>query len=202
MQFFTIAAGALVLGLVAPGAASAQPRSALSLGGTLGLSPVGSLDSQLAAGGLTLSADTETAYGFGGVAEFRVTPNVSIGFAPSLVFNVKPEAGNDAGTGLDLPLRLIAGAGSSRARVYGFLAPGYSVLFLPDSQPIDFDLGDPSGFSFGLGLGGGFSVARGLALTAELGYQWRFLSSAPRGIDIEVDYNSLTFALGFLAAID
>jgi hypothetical protein len=188
--------------LVGAGVASAEPESTVWLGGGLGLSPSGTLEGEVPAAGVKLSADTATAIGISGIIEARVTPNVSIGFAPNLIFNVKPTNDNESATEIDLPLRLAVGGDvAPSVRLYGFASPGYSILFLPEQRMSSVDLGDPSGFMIGFGGGAGFHVAPNVMVTGELGYQFRFLSTTPRGVDVTFKSNYLTLALGVVAGI-
>jgi hypothetical protein len=134
--------------------------------------------------------------------EARVTPNVSIGFAPNLIFNVKASEDNDSATEIDLPLRLTVGSDvASSVRLYGFASPGYSILFPPEQRMSSVDLGDPSGFMIGFGGGAGFHVAPDVMVTGELGYQFRFLSTTPQGVEVTFESNYLTLALGVVAGI-
>ena len=190
----------VLLGVSAAAArgASAAPESTVWLGGGLGLSPTGTLKAEIPAANFMISGDTATAYGISGLFEARVTPNISIGFAPNLIFNVKGADETDSATEIDLPLRLAAGADvAPSVRLYGFASPGYSILFPPDGG----DVGNPSGFMIGFGGGAGFLVAPNVMVTGELGYQLRFLSATPRGVEVTYKSNYLTLGLGIVAGL-
>jgi hypothetical protein len=193
---------AIGVAMWAPGRAQAQDavEPALWLGGQLGLSPVGTLkvDAQGASG----SADAATALELGGRLEYAVHPMISIGFAPALVFNVKGTNDNTSGSQLDLPLRVhVGGLVAPTVRLYGFAAPGYSILFPPSGG----DDQHPSGFMIGFGGGARIRVAPRFALAGELGYQFRFLSETVTAlgqrVDVSEQVNYLTFTIAAVAAL-
>jgi hypothetical protein len=197
--------GFVVIGLFSTGLAHAQgapaagPASKVWAGGHLGLSPIGTLEAS--ALGMTASTDTATAFELGGLIEFHVAPIVSIGFAPTLLLNVKGTDSNQSGRELDLPLRVAVGSEvAPRVRLYGFVTPGYSILFPPPD--LQGDTTHPSGFMVGFGGGIGYQVAPRFMVTGELGYQFRFLKTTEQGIDVSLDLNYLTFSAGAVVAID
>lgn len=177
-----------------------EPEHKAWLGGQMGLSPIGSLEASASNGGnsATLSNDASTAFELGGRFEYRVNPNISIGAAPGIVFHIQGTNGNDSATALDLPLRISAGGDvAPQVRLYGFAAPGYSILFPPSGA-----MGNASGFMFGLGGGMNYQVMPRLAVVGELGYQWRFLSTEQSGIDVSLHANYLTFTVGLVTPVD
>jgi hypothetical protein len=188
---------------VAPGMARAQVRGETTwIGGSFGLSPVGTLKAKATLGGNTLdtSTDAATAFQINGLLDFHLSPLFSIGFAPGIIFNVKGTGDTDSGSELDLPIRLaLGGPVAPTVRLYGFVSPGYTVLFPPsDDQNAT---GHPSGFMIGFGGGASFRVAPGIRLTGELGYQFRFVSTTVQGADLSLQVNYLTLAFGIVAAI-
>lgn len=205
MRHMQILNAFVVVGLFAPGLAHAQGAaepgadSKVWVGGELGLSPLGTLKASV--GDTSLSTDAAAAFGIGGLLEFHVSPIISIGFAPNLLLHVKATDDTTSGSELDLPVRLAVGTEvAPKVRLYGFVAPGYSILFPPsDTQG---DIMHPSGFMLGFGGGAGFRIAPRLMVTGELGYQFRFLSTSVQGIDVSFQANYLTFAVGVVAAID
>lgn len=208
MKLTHTALGFLVVGLAGlvgetgSGQAHAAP-GAWAIGGNFGISPTGKLKTEF--GNQPLTADTATAFSLGGLLDYRANRNVSIGFAPNLIFGVKDEDADSSGTQLDLPLRIaVGGPVAPKVRLYGFVSPGYSVLFPPDDFK-DAGFGNPSGFSLGFGGGAGFRVGRNLTLTTELSYQFRWLSTdidtAVGTVHVPVDVNYLTFAIGLVAGI-
>jgi hypothetical protein len=190
-----------VVSVVAPGPAQAQavadPASdpKLWVGGQLGLSPIGTLKAKVQGMDVSDSVDTATAFEVGGVVSYQVTPLLSIGFAPAFRFNIKEKDGTDSATQLDLPLRVAVGGNvAPTIRVYGFAAPGYTFLF-PPSDPNGESM-NASGFMIGFGGGASFRVAPKFALSAELGYQFRFPSTSVQGVDISFQDNYLTLTVG------
>ena len=170
------------------------------LGGSVGVSPVGSM--KASSQGVELTADTATAYQVNALIDFHLSPAVSLGFAPGVLFNVKGTTGTDSATVIDLPVRLaIGGLVAPSMRIYGFASPGYAFLMLPSSNS-GGEVPTPSGFMIGFGGGLQVRVAPKLAITGELGYQYRFTSASQGGIDgsLQVDY--LTFALGIAGPVN
>ncbi len=207
MQAFVVSLVAFgVVGMVAPGRAHAQvvadpaPDAKMWVGGHLGLSPIGSLKAE--AQGMSNSTDPATAFELGGRFEFQVAPLVSIGIAPTILFGVKGKDENDSSSQLDLPLRIaVGGEVAPRIRLYGFAAPGYSILFLPSSGTGDTQ--HPSGFMIGFGGGVGYRFAPKFTLAGELGYQFRFLSVTEdvlgQSVDVSLQDNFLTFSVAATA---
>ena len=188
-----------VVGVVAPGPAQAQavadPASdpKLWVGGQLGLSPLGTLKAEVQ--GMSASVDTATAFEVGGVVTYQVTPLLSIGIAPAYRFSIKGKDDTDSATQLDLPLRVAVGGDvAPTIRVYGFAAPGYTFLFPPSDS--DGNSMNASGFMIGFGGGASFRVAPKFALSAELGYQFRFPSTSVQGVDVSFQDNYLTITVG------
>jgi hypothetical protein len=188
-----------VVGVVAPRSAHAQAvadatsESKLWVGGQLGLSPLGTLKADIA--GMSLSADTSTAFEVGGRVDYQVTPLISIGAAPAFRFSIKGKDDTDSASQLDLPLRVAVGGDvAPTLRIYGFAAPGYTFLFPPkDAQG---NSNNASGFMIGFGGGAAFRVAPKFALSGELGYQFRFPSGSVQGVDVSYQNNYLTLTVG------
>jgi hypothetical protein len=149
----------------AQGGAMPAPRARLGL--NVVPMPVGTVEAE--AGGFTGSDDMAAAFGFMPFLDFLVTPNFFIGFTPTYILNVKSEDADDAGTQLDLLLRLGGGAPvSDRLDLYGYLAPGYSIV---DIANVD---NNAKGFALGIHGGVMFSVSSAVFLNGELGYQIGF----------------------------
>lgn len=195
-----------VVGVVAPGTARAQavaeaaPDATMWVGGHLGLSPIGSLKSE--AMGMSRSTDPATAFELGGRFEYQVAPMISIGIAPTILFGIKGKGENDSSKQLDLPLRVaVGGEVAPKVRLYGFAAPGYTILFLPFNGSGDSP--HPSGFMIGFGGGVGFRVGPKFTIGGELGYQFRFTSytlDAPgQSLDVSLQDNFLTFSVAATA---
>jgi len=173
-------------------------RADTKLGGAVQLLPVGSITA--AAGGDSETTDADTAVGLSGFVEFGLGPNLSIGLAPRLLLNVKGESGTESAEQLDLAVRLVAGTavGTGNTRVYGFIAPGYSVLFIPDWPD---GISNPAGLILGFGGGLAFKVQPGLELTTEIGYQLGFQSVTEMGETLDLTTKFLHLGFGVLARL-
>jgi hypothetical protein len=159
----------------------------LRVGGSFSVLPVGEIEASV--GNQSASADTEMAAALGGVIEYQVGPNFAIGFTPRFIFRIKPEDAEESAEELDLLLRLIGNVPVGvNVELYGFAAPGYSVLYLPD---VVGDVDDPAGFLFGLGGGVALDVNPQFRLAAELGYQFG-------GQEVEVAGQTLDVSTRFL----
>lgn len=181
------------LALAAPAAAQS-----FGVGGGVELVPVGELHVEDDSGSLTV--DTETAFALAGRAEFAVNPNFAVAFAPRLVLNLKGEDGTESAKQLDLNVRFVGGApvGGGTTRLYGYAAPGYSLIFLPDWPD---ELSNPAGFVLGFGGGAGFRVAPQVEVTAEIGYQLGFQEVSEAGQTVEVSSNLLHVGAGLLMSL-
>lgn len=198
----------VVIGVVgAPGRARAQGMTESSpskvwIGGHLGLSPIGTL--KVEAQDVSGSVDAATAFEIGGRAGLQITPLLSIGVAPTILLNVKDKDANNSASELDLPLRVeLGGEVAPKIRIYGFAAPGYTILFPPSDS-----MGNtthPSGFMIGFGGGVGYRVAPRFAVMGELGYQFRFVSETEQvlntSVDVSAQFNYLTFAVAAVAGL-
>jgi len=156
------------------------------VGGTVAVLPLG--QARLDGEGVSESADTATAYGFGGIVEVQLLRHLAIGFAPRLLVNVKGEGAPESAKELDLALRVIGNVPVGRiAQLYGFAAPGYSIIYVPD---LPDEVGSPAGFIFGIGGGVAFDVGPHLRLAAELGYQLgaQQLTESGQTLDVEIDF--------------
>ena len=162
------------VGLVAlalPARADEQSSSTTYVGAELALMPSGTFTSDFA--NVRLDSDADTAYAVGFFVEDRITPLISVGFAPRMVVNVAP-SNSDRETGQQLDLRAKLGVGKEvlpRLRVFGNFYPGYSIGFPPSDSMITTH---PHGFILGLGGGVGFALGKRSELSVELGYQWGF----------------------------
>jgi hypothetical protein len=207
MQAFVVSLIACgVVGVVAPGSARAQEvadpaaEPKMWIGAQAGLSPIGTLKAEVL--GMSLSADTATAFEVGGRFEYQVTPLLSIGIAPAFRFNIKGKDDTDSASQLDVPLRIAVGGDvASAIRVYGFATPGYTFLFPPKDEQGNSD--NASGFMIGFGGGVAFRPAPKFSLSGELGYQFRFPSGSVQGggqsVDVSYQDNYLTFMIGAAA---
>jgi hypothetical protein len=170
-------------------AAPAGPALAdhVRVGGTVSILPVGQIHAA-AEGFGSDSADTATAVGLGGMVEIQLATNVAVGFAPRLLLNVKGEDGDESAQELDLAVRLIGNAPvGGVTQLYGFVAPGYSILFIPEWPD---EVGNPAGFIFGLGGGAAFDLNPQFRLGCELGYQlgWQQVTEQGATLELQTDF--------------
>jgi hypothetical protein len=173
-----------------PTLAAAEGQTRLS--GRFDLLPSGEI--RIAAQGNSLENDTETALGLGASLEFAVAPNISIGFAPRMLFNIKGDGGSDSAKQLDLAARGKAHFPvSPRAELFGFISPGYSMLFLPDDGE---DL-SPKGLIIGIGGGADIMIGPTSFITLELGHTWGFQGGTEQGIKYTLATNFLHLGFGF-----
>jgi hypothetical protein len=151
-------------------AAPAVAHADTLVGAQLQIMPGGEVD-----GEGDFDGDLETAYGIAFTAEYPVHPNITIGLAPRIAFGIKLEDQDDGGIMLDIPVRVTGRfLVMPKLALYGFVAPGYSLIF-PEDWPENAS--DPSGFIFGFGGGAAFRIGHNLALVGELGYTAGFHSS-------------------------
>jgi outer membrane protein with beta-barrel domain len=210
MQAFVVSLVTGALAVAAPGSAHAQAvanpvaepvaEPKMWAGGHLGLSPIGTLKAD--AMGMSASNDAATAFEIGGRFEYQVAPLISIGVAPAILFGVKAKDANDSASQLDLPLRIaVGGEVAPKVRLYGFAAPGYSILFPPSDA--NGNTTHPSGFMIGFGGGVGYRVAPTFMIAGELGYQFRFWSETVNvlgtSIDVSAQDDFLTFGIAATA---
>jgi hypothetical protein len=175
---------------VAQAAAPPKARAAFQLE----LVPTGKLG--VKATGIDQTYTAAFAYGIGGTFDYDVTPNLSIGLAPRLIFNVinkDAPSGAEAEKELDLRVRATAHFPiAPKLTLYGFAAPGYSIILQGDDARTD----DPAGFVLGLGGGVTFDVAPRVFLAGELGYQLGFQSVTYMGESADVTTDLLSISLG------
>lgn len=177
----------IMVGIALSGSLGSARAERLRVGGSVSVLPVGEIEASV--GNQSASADTEMATALGGVIEYQIGPNFAIGFTPRVIFNIKPEDAEESAEELDLVLRLIGNVPVGvNVDLYGFAAPGYSVLYVPD-WPDGVD--DPAGFLFGLGGGVALDVNPQFRLAAELGYQLG-------GQEVEVQGRTLDVHTSFL----
>lgn len=178
--------GFLVLGTLA---LASQTAAAEGLSGGVMLMPMPLGTLEVSGGGVSDSTDTEMAFGIGAFLDKAITPNVSIGFMPQYTLNVKAEDAEKSAKELDLLLRLRASfPASDTAQVFGYLAPGYSFLFMPD-KPEGQD--NPAGLVVQAAAGASFTVSGNVFASAQLGYQWGFQGVEINGVDFDLTTNFL-----------
>ena len=142
-----------------------------------------------------LKVDIDTGYGIGGAIDFDIARNVSLGFAPRYLFKVKGEPHRASSKELDLAARLKAHfPASPRATLFGYLSPGYSMVYVPNGSI--FSGLDPSGLIVGIGGGADLMITPKAFITLELGYTWGFQSDSEAGFKYTYATNLMHLGLG------
>lgn len=186
-----------LVGLFLTGALGSAGAERVRLGATVAMLPIG--QAKVEAEGISESADTATAFGLGGVLEVQLLRNLAIGFAPRLLLNVKGEDDEESAKELDLAVRVIGNvAVSPVAQLYGFAAPGYSILYIPE-WPEEIDR--PAGFIFGFGGGAGFDLDPRFRLAVELGYQLGEQEVTELGETAEIETSFLHLGVSAMARL-
>jgi hypothetical protein len=140
-----------------------------------------------------LTVDTDLGYGIGGSIEFPITPRFSLGFSPRYLFKVQGEPHRSASKELDLAARAkVLFPVSPRATLFGFLSPGYSMVFVPSGSI--FSGLDPAGLILGFGGGADIMFTPKAFFTLELGYTFGFQSDSEGGA--KYTYATRLFHLG------
>lgn len=183
---------AFALVLAAPAVASA---GGLTGAAQVQLLPVGTLAFE--AGGMDDSESTEVAFAIGGQIDYWVNENISVGFAPRYILNIKPDGAEDTATQLDLGARVQYNAPvNPQTKAFGFVSPGYSMLMLPDAA------GDISPKGFILGFGGGvrYGMNDKMFVQGEAGYTLGFQGGTEQDIDYTFKTNFLHIGVGIGSA--
>lgn len=150
--------------------------------------------------GAGTSVDTRTTVGFGGLVDRMLSPLVSVGFAPRVLIGVRPDKNLESSTQVDLRLRVAVGSNMTpRTRFYGFVAPGYSVIFLP--RQMDGRHFHPHGMIAAFGAGISVAMSGRLALVGEIGYQLGYQGTTMYDVDVTFQDNLLHLGVGLVAAL-
>jgi hypothetical protein len=163
------------------------------------LSPMPSGTLKVEAAGFAGDTDAKFAFGVMPTFDFSLNQFLFVGVAPQYIFNVNgDDFDGDAASELDLRARIggIAKVADT-VRVFGYLAPGYSILMLPDDGFGNVD--DPKGFVLGFAGGAAFDLAPSTYLSAEVGYQVGYQSTEVlnNDVDFKTNYLHLGVGLGF-----
>jgi hypothetical protein len=137
------------------------------------------------------STDTAFAFGFRPALDYSFNDYFFVGVSPQLMLNVKGDNYNgDAGKALDLLLRVGGHAPvAERIHLYGFLSPGYSVIY-PDVG------NNPSGFVLGVTAGGMYALNEKLFASADIGYQLGYQEVTIANADLDFRLRYLLIGLG------
>jgi hypothetical protein len=186
MRLAIIGGLAIVLGSTAPALANH-----FHAGGEIKLMPVGSIGTS--SGTVSDSSSTSFAFGLQGFFDYEIVPHLYLGVAPQLIFNVKSsDSSGSSAQELDLFGRvMVRYPVADKIQLFGYLAPGFSVIFVPD-KPSGFS--NPTGFVLGFAGGVSYSLSPTLFVAGEIGYQFGFQSSG--GADFKTQYLHIGFAFG------
>jgi hypothetical protein len=180
---------------VCAAAAHAQPapERRTQLGVAFEILPLGKLTLE-AADVISASADTAVAFGVAPAVDFALAPVFSIGLAPRFLFRVRGEGGDESATQLDLRARALLHPRLSPAvRLQAYVAPGYSILYIPD-WPDELDR--PAGLVLAFGGGLTYDVSQEAFLSFDVGYQLGFQKVSEMGESVDVKTRFLHLGLG------
>jgi hypothetical protein len=172
---------------------SVGTTSRMRLGITLAPMPVGTF--KVEALGVSQSADTKFAFGIVPTFDYNINEYFFAGLAPQIILNVIPkDAMGSAGKELDLRARVGGNAKiADTIRLFGYLAPGYSIIMIPDKMSGE---SNPAGFVLGFAGGAIFDLTSQLFANAEVGYQVGFQSISYMGVSADTKTNYLHIGLG------
>lgn len=169
--------------------------STLRLGVSLAPMPGGKL--KVASGSASADSDLAFAFGLAPVLDYSINQFLFVGLAPQYIFNVKgKDSTGSAGSELDLRVRVGGNAKvADTLMLYGYLAPGYSILMQPDSdKPNGAD--NPKGFVLAFAAGAMLDFTPTFFGTGELGYQVGYQKTTFAGTDIDVKTNFFHIGIG------
>jgi hypothetical protein len=134
-----------------------------------------------------------------GMFDYAVTPYLSIGAAPRLVFNVTPDDaadGDSADKELDLRARLLAHHPfAPRLELYAALSPGYTIV-LSGTDGVK----NATGFAIGGSAGLTYDLSPKAFISGEVGYQRAFTSTdvmvAGQSISADLDLSYMHVGIG------
>ena len=161
------------------------------------LLPLGSGKTSVGDG--SVSQDTAVAYGITGTFDYAVTPYISVGVAPRIVFNVISDDATDgvkSGRELDLRARVLGHYPvSPGVELYGSLSPGYTIL-MSGEDGVD----NATGFAIGGAAGVTYDLSPKMFIGGEVGYQRAFTSSdmtvAGQTFSADLDLSYLHIGIG------
>jgi hypothetical protein len=195
-----------VLGLCVSGTASAQvlqptptvmgslgETSTMRVGVTLAPMPGGKLKSKI--GSVEGDSDLAFAFGLAPTFDFSINQFLFLGLAPQYIFNVKDKDASSAGSELDLRVRVGGNAKvADTLMLYGYLAPGYSILMPPEEAKGGAD--NPKGFVLGFAFGAMLDFTPTFFGTGELGYQVGYQKTTLSNVDIDLKTNFFHIGVG------
>jgi hypothetical protein len=170
--------------------------STMRLGVSLAPMPTGTLKGKIGAGAET-SESSAFAFAIAPTFDFSFSQFFFAGLAPQYILNVKGKDDDKAGSELDLRVRVGGNAKvADTLMLYGYLAPGYSIVMLPDPEAGGAKLDNPAGFVLGFAAGAMLDFTPELFGTGELGYQVGYQKTTFAGMDVDVKTNFLHIGIG------
>jgi hypothetical protein len=205
MRAFVMCAVLVVLGLARVASAQTTPvtdsNAKTWVGGELDLMLAGQIDTTF--DGVSGNSDAATAFGFGGVLDYRASPWITIGLAPRFVIGVQPNNGNASSNQLDLRARVTIGNEvAPRLRLYGIGTIGYSWIFDIFRDDLTGDQYNSDGFIWSLGVGVSYAINHRLRFTGEISYQFGYQGGSVDNFNFTVSDNFLTLGIGLMTPIE
>lgn len=156
----------------------------------LRFAPIGQFSAH--ANGASESADLETSMGIRPYFDFAVSEQLSIGFAPQVIFGVRTQYDDTSAKQFDLMARgSFRLAKSDRLTPILYASGGWSTLRLPESR-----VGHPSGFTFDIGGGIAYDISPRASVSAALGYQSSAMGLTVQGDTVGISTSFLHFGIG------
>lgn len=187
---------------VTDGARGKRPEPSPQVGVELAVLPSGTF--KIDSGGETRDIEAATAYGVGVAVRFPLGRYAAVDIAPRWLMNVTFSDEADVGTAIEIDFRarLIAGFWPlPNVMLYGSVAPGYSVILLPELPELDEEIATPKGPVLGLGAGIIYAMNQRFSLTTEIGYQFGFQQTEIDYMPLDSTSNYLHVSVGVLASI-
>lgn len=174
----------------APAGLPTAPVGRMRLSFSIVPAPIGSVESTVPIVG-DVSTDMAFAFGLRPAFDYSVSQYFFVGFSPQFLLNVKDDDGNgDAAKALDLLLRVGGHAPvADKLHLYGFLAPGYSIIYPPTGD-------NASGFVLGVAAGAMYALTEKLFASADIGYQLGYQEFTFGGADFDFHLRYLLIGLG------
>jgi len=198
----------LIAALLAASVAASHDAHAdkTTAGLQLQVMPSGTLDIKIhgQAGGLAGNwnageSPMETAFGIAGIVDYSVHRNVTVGLAPRVVLNEKTDPDQDASTQLDIPLRVTGLMKIGKLTPYGYLSPGYSIIFPSHWNENGPELDHPAGLILDVGAGVAYGLSKDLRIVGDIGYTAGYQGFTEKtNVVIGTVTTDVTFATSFL----
>jgi hypothetical protein len=160
--------------VVASAATAGAAHVSALLGVMFELLPVGSLSGS--SNGKTVTNDTQVTVALAPFLDIPLSPWIELGASPQFVFKVKTDGAAQSTTEYDLRARLTArDPVTPQTNMFFRFSPGYSILSLPAGS-LPAGTSGPGGPWIDFAVGSEITVAPGLVLVVDVGYQLGFQS--------------------------